>query len=294
MVVDRSTLAATARLFSSAVFHQLAKKGKSPMFARLVGEIGRERFMTASVVSEVFDLAFNSISSLGQRNEYVYKTAITKKVFFDRHDLRTASMLTEVRVDGKKADVVILNDTSTVYEIKSERDSLSRLSSQLESFRRAFASVNVMSSPVHLDQVKEIAPRDVGIMVLNRRGQIREVRNPIPCPERINSESLFSMLQVQESIQVLKMLGITVPEVPNTERFKMVHDLFVRQKSIRLNSATVEVLKKTRSRLMLEEFLLRLPSSLQAAALSTSIRKSDQSRLISALETPYIVAEHWA
>ncbi len=263
------------------------------MFARLVREIGRENFATASVVSEVFELAFKSISGIGQRNEYVYKTAITKKILLGRHNLSTASMLTEVRVDENKADVVILNGTSTAYEIKSERDNLSRLANQLKSFRRAFASVNVISAAVHLDQVKEIAPSDVGIMILNQRGQISEIRKSSPCPERINPYSLFSMLQLQEAIQILKLLGVSVPELPNTERYKLVRDLIVLQNSAELHSAMVKVLQKTRSKLMLREFLLRLPQSLQAAALSFSIRKGNQSRLISALNTSYTVAERW-
>jgi len=109
MVVDKSILAATTRLFSSAVFQQLAKKGKSPIFARLVREIGRERFSEASSVSDVFDSAFNAIDTPGSRDEYIYKSAIAKKILLGRHSLRTAAMLTEVRVEGNKADVVVLN-----------------------------------------------------------------------------------------------------------------------------------------------------------------------------------------
>ncbi|MBI1418781.1 MAG: sce7726 family protein [Limimaricola sp.] len=294
MVVDKSILAATTRLFSSAVFHQLAKKGKSPLFARLVREIGRERFSEAFSVSDVFNSAFKAIDSPGTRDEYVYKSAIAEKVLLGRHSLRTASMLTEVRVEGNKADVVILNGTSTVYEIKSERDSLTRLPSQLQAYRRAFASVNVITSEAHVDRVSDIAPRDVGILVLNCRGQISEIQAATDRPERVNPATLFDVLRIQEACRILDSLGVDVPQVPNTERFGVVRELFVEQDPAALHHRAVAVLRKSRSQIGLGEFLANLPSSLQAAALSTPIRRSDQPRLIAAVETPILEAEHWA
>ncbi|WP_245964178.1 sce7726 family protein [Roseovarius spongiae] len=292
--MDRSTLAATTRLFSSAVFHQLAKKGKSPLFARLVREIGREQFSEAISVSDVFNSAFKAIDNPGSRDEYVYKSAIAEKVLLGRHSLRTASMLTEVRVEGNKADVVVLNGTSTVYEIKSERDSLTRLPSQLEAYRRAFASVNVITSEAHVDRVSDIAPNDVGILVLNRRGQISEVQAATVRPEIIKPATLFDVLRIEEACRILDSLGVDVPRVPNTERFRVVRELFVEQEPIALHHEAVAVLRKSRSQYGLRDFLANLPSSLQAAALSTPIRRSDQPRFIAAVDTPLLEAEHWA
>ncbi|MDD9709143.1 sce7726 family protein [Seohaeicola sp. SP36] len=294
MVVDKSRLAATTRLFSSAVFHQLAKKGKSPLFARLVREIGRERFSDTFSVSDVFNSAFKAIDTPGSRDEYIYKSAIAEKILLGRHSLRSASMLTEVRVEGNKADVVVLNGTSTVYEIKSERDSLSRLPCQLEAYRRAFASVNVITSEAHAERVISIAPEDVGILVLNRRGQISEIQAAKDRPERVQPASLFDVLRIQEACRVLDSLGVDVPQVPNTERFRVVRELFVDQDPAALHYEAVAVLRKSRSQFGLRDFLANLPSSLQAAALSTPIRRSDQPRLIAAVETSILEAEHWA
>ncbi|MEI9986083.1 MAG: sce7726 family protein [Aliidongia sp.] len=53
--------------------------------------------------------------------------SVTQKILMGKHSLRTASMLNEFRAGSCKADLVILNGTATVYEIKSERDSLTRL-----------------------------------------------------------------------------------------------------------------------------------------------------------------------
>ncbi|MDA4846817.1 sce7726 family protein [Hoeflea poritis] len=294
MVVEKSKLAAATRLFSAAVFHQMAQKGKSPIFARLVKEIGRERLCSAVSVSDAFDAALQSITVPGSRSEYVYKNAIAKKILLGRHSLRTAAMLTEVRVEGSKADVVVLNGTSTVYEIKSERDSLKRLPNQLDSYLRAFASVNVITSEAHLDCTLDIAPSEVGLLVLNRQGKISQIRDAVDCPERINPATLFETLRIQEACQVLSGLGVAVPQVPNTERFGVVQELFERQKPVELHEGVIAVLRQSRTQLGLQKFLSNLPYSLQAAALSTPIRKGDQDRLIAAVETPLVEAEHWA
>lgn len=293
MVSDKSLLAASTRMFSSAVFHQLAKRGKSPIFARLVRELGRDKFPQAATVSDAFESTFKSIDVPGRRDEYVYKAAITEKVLLGRHSLRTASMLTEVRVAGSKADVVVLNGTSTVYEIKSERDSLARLPGQLDSYRRAFASVNVITSEAHLDCVLNVAPSDVGVLILNRRGRISRIREAVDCPRRITPSALLSVLRISEAIEVLIKLGVTVPSVPNTERFSVVQELFEKQVPVALHLAALAVLKRSRTQVGLQGLLMKLPISLRAAALSTPIRQADQVKLVKAVETPLLEAEHW-
>lgn len=45
---------------------------------------------------------------------------IANKILLGKHSLNTSHMLSEFRVGYNKADVVIINGTSSVYEIKSE------------------------------------------------------------------------------------------------------------------------------------------------------------------------------
>jgi hypothetical protein len=293
MTVDKIQLAATTRLFSPAVFHEMARKGRSPIFARLINEIGTEKFECTTKVSDVFNARFKSIDVPGYRDEYVYKSAITKNILLGRHSLNTASMLTEVRVDGNKADIVVLNGTSTVYEIKSERDSLVRLPQQLESYRRAFASVNVITSEVHAKRVIEIAPADTGVLILNRRGSISEIRKAQSNAERIDPVTLFGVLRINEAIDALEQIGVFVPKVANTQRFSVVRNLFLSQEPSAIHSACLAVLRRSRTQSGLKEFLSKLPFSLQAAGISISIKKGDQSRLLQAIDTPFIEAKNW-
>jgi len=87
-------------------------------------------------------------------------------------------MLTEFRVGECKADLAILNGTSTVYEVKSERDSLSRLERQVAAYAKVFASVYVIAAETHVSAVIASVPKDVGVLCLNGRYQISPVREP--------------------------------------------------------------------------------------------------------------------
>src|SRR5689334_13769722 len=128
-------MAAITRLFSSSVVRELARKGKSPIFARLARQSELfDRLEVNRCVHDLFDLAFSFLQREGYRDEYIYRAALTQKVLLGRHSLQTASMLNEFRVGDCKADVAILNGTATVYEIKSERDSLTRLQRQVASY----------------------------------------------------------------------------------------------------------------------------------------------------------------
>jgi hypothetical protein len=93
---------------------------------------------TSECVHALFDAAFQLLKRQGCRDEYVYKAALVQKILLGRHSLQTASMLNEFRVGGCKADLAILNGTATVYEVKSERDSLARLQRQIAAYTTVF------------------------------------------------------------------------------------------------------------------------------------------------------------
>lgn len=288
-------LSALTRLFSVTVFREMAKKGRSGLFRRLLGQTDLiEHASSCATVGDAFDSAFDILKVAGRRDEYIYRAAISQKVLMGTHSLRTASMLNEFRVGSAKADLVILNGTATVYEIKSERDSLARLANQVENYKRVFAKVNVIASEGHIDGVLEKVPDDVGVMCLSRRYRITAVREAVDCPERICPATVFDSLRMAEGVAILQAMGVAVPEVPNTQRYAALRDLFATLDPVLLHIEMVRTLKRTRDLAPLGDFINRLPKSLQAAALSVSVRRSDHSKLINATETPLQAAMNWS
>ncbi len=288
-------LAATSRLFSSSVVRELARKGRSPLFARLA----RQSLLPATLqnstpVSAVFEAAFRLLRRQGLRHEYIYKAALTHRILLGKHNLRTASMLNEFRVGDCKADLAILNGTGTVYEVKSERDSLTRLTRQIAAYRSVFASVVVIAGENHVDAVLEAVPDDVGVLRLDSRFYISKVRDAVDSPERTSSAAIFDAIRTQEAKLILRGLGMSVPDVPNTEMHAALRKKFIKLDAREAHEGMVRTLKKTRNLLPLCELVERLPPSLRTAALSVPLRRLDHERLVEAVNTRLCDALRWA
>lgn len=293
-VLENNQLSAVSRLFSSKLIRELARRGASPMFARLARESSLlDGAEPEEPIRNLFDRAFSLMKRKNYRHEYIYKAAIAHKVLLGTHSLQTAVMLNEFRVGANKADSVILNGTSSVYEIKSERDSLSRLEQQLRAYRDVFAKVNVIIGENHINSVFEMTQDDVGVLVLTNRYQISTVREAVECPERTKPEVIFNSIRLNEAKKVLKILGKGIPALPNTQMHEALEQVFKTLNPAEVHRAMVSVLRVTRSLSPISEFLNTLPGSLQAAVLSTPLRKQDRIRLLKAIDTPIHIAQDW-
>ncbi|MBL8905684.1 MAG: sce7726 family protein [Rhizobiales bacterium] len=281
-------------LFSSAVYREMARKGRSARFARLHNiarlEMNRE---TRATVGDAFNSAFGVLKSVGLRDEYVYRAALTQKILLGTHSLNTACVLSEFRTGTCKADVVILNGTATAYEIKSERDSITRLANQMDNYKKVFAKAYVIVGDSHLSGVFDTVSREIGIMRLSRRNQISTEREAEDRPDRICPVTVFESLRSAEAQAVLLEMGISVPEVPNTRLHGVMRHSFERLKPAELHFAMVKILKRTRNLAPLSALVDQLPLSLHAAALSIQIRRCEHSRLVKAVNTPLDAAISW-
>jgi hypothetical protein len=288
-------LAAISRLFSSSVIREMARKGRSPLFARLANQSRLANSLSASqCVYSLFDAAFSLLKRDCYRHEYIYKAALTHKILLGRHSLQTASMLNEFRVGECKADIAILNGTATVYEIKSERDSLTRLERQVTAYAKVFARVYVIAGENHVAAVMTSVPRDVGVLRLNGRHRISTVREAADRSEGISPVAIFDSVRTVEARMILQSRGVSIPAVPNTELNPVLRELFIKLKPREAHASMVQVLKKTRNLLPLSDLVAQLPLSLQTAALSIPLRKLDHARLVAAVNTRLKDAITWA
>lgn len=290
-----SELSAISRLFSASVVKELARKGRSPLLARLANQLSLPQEMKrGALLRDFFESAFSVLRRVGQRDEYIYKAALTHNVLLGRHSLQTAAMLTEFRVGDCKADVAILNGTGTVYEIKSERDSLSRLVKQLHAYRSVFARVNVIAADDHITAILKAVPSDVGVLTLSKRQSISTVREALDAPERTSPIAIFESIRAVEAKAILADLKVATPIVPNTELRRAMRIQFEKLDPVEVHAAMVKVLRKSRNQQPLAGLLEKLPSSLAAAALTTDLRKADQERLIASTNVRLSTALGWA
>lgn len=294
-MLSPTQLSALSRMFSTAVVSEIAKKGKSPLFSRLLVESCAFQDKNAEVITigDVFETAFSLIRRAGIRNEYVYRSALVHNVLLGRHSLRTASMLTEFRIGSSKADMIILNGTGTVYEIKSDLDSLARLKGQIDNYRKAFSKIYVIAGTAHIEDILEKTSEDVGVLSLIRWNRISIVRDAQENNDYICPVTIFDSLRINEAEDILKQLGIECPILPNTLLRSALRSIFEDLEPLDVQKCMIKTLKRTRNLSPLSNLISNLPNALQSIALITQLRNKDRERLIETLNKPLNEAFKW-
>ncbi len=286
---------AVARLFSPGVVGELARKGRSPLFIRLLRESNLIQLVRHTVnIYDLFEEAFELLKCKRHRHEYSYKAALTNQVLLRNHSLEEASLLTELRVGHCRADVVILNGTSTVYEIKSERDSLDRLPKQINAFREVFANINVIVGENHVNAVLDSVDQDIGVLILSDDHKIDIIQESRDQASKTNPVAIFDTIRLRESELILHDMGISVPDVPNTRRYQALRSYVTNLHPVKVHDCMVKTLTQTRSLKSLDSLIKQLPSSLHSAVLSLRLRKQDHIRLVESMETSVSKAITWA
>lgn len=110
-----------------------------------------------------------------------------------------------------RIDVAVVNGCVHGYEIKSELDSLRRLRTQLDTYRRALGRLTFVCAKNHLQEIMEITPDWSGVIEANRgpRGAInftthrRSRHNP-----ELDKKTLAHLLWRSEAMQLLYPQGV--------------------------------------------------------------------------------------
>lgn len=288
---SQSNYSVYSRVFTSGVMRDLAKHRRSSLLGRLLTELP---VGAAGSLRDFFNQAYSSLSKAPERNEYIYKNVLTHKVFLGTHSLKTATVVPELRVGAVKADFTIFNGTSSVYEIKTDRDTLKRLQNQIDHYRLFFDKIHVVSGESHVDTLLAELPSIVGLVVVNSRMQRTTIREAESNWVNIDPRLVFESLRVAEINEILTMHGMNIPAVPNTLLRKAQFELFSKLDIEQIHKATVCVIRKYRGKQTLERFLDSLPSSLKAVGVSIDFTVRERTNFLDSLNVNIAEALTWA
>ena len=224
--IDPKCLPALGRVFTPVVMDSLIQRGTSGYLKEVMKNSGLLCLLdTTMSLYHFFDWVYDFLFR-NYRNEYIYKNVIANNILLGKHSLNTSHMLAEFRVGKCKADTVVLNGTSTVYEIKSEFDSFSRLDRQIHEYLKIFDHIYVITSLSNIQKLEEILPIQIGILALTNRRTITTVRKSISNKENIKLDILFNSLRKKEYLKIIIEYFDTIPNVPNTLIFRKCKELF--------------------------------------------------------------------
>jgi len=119
-----------------------------------------------------------------------------------------------------RIDIAVVNGYLHGYEIKSSKDTLHRLNDQIDSYKRSFQKISIISAEKHIQDIIETVPRYIGIIKVEKgiRGGITFTteRRPRLNPE-IDLISMAHFLWKQEAIQILSSLGADKHQMKGTK-----------------------------------------------------------------------------
>ncbi len=274
-----------ARFFSPVVMNSLIKEGRSAYLHDVLQSSGIIKDLDLNLkLGQFFEQLYNLVAKY-YRNEYVYKNAIVNKILLGRYSLNTSSMLTEFRVGGCKADVVILNGTSIVYEIKSEYDSLERIARQIDSYIGTFDLVNVLTSSSQLGHLEELLPFEVGLIELTNNYTMRTVREAVSIKARAKPRVIFDSLRQSEYFDIINKVYGFIPDVPNVYMYTECKELFSKLSPVDAHDEMVRVLSSRQNKELLRHLIPKLPMSLRAYVMGMELTSQKVERLRELLDT---------
>lgn len=276
---------AFGRIFSPQILNPIAEKGHSPYLKEIVIKSGLLNQIDISMQFGAFlDLMYAFLLN-SYKIEYIYKNTLVNRMLLGRHSLNTAHMITEFRVGSRKADVVLLNGSSTVYEIKTEYDSYARLIDQVNEYIKMFDFINVFTSKEQVSTIEKLVPDNVGILYLSKNS-ISVYREAQSNKENIDLSVVFDSLRKKEYLNAVGAYYGDIPAVPNTRLFSVCKERFCSIPVDIANELLVLELKKRKNARLLSEFLKVAPASLSAYAISSIGSEKRLNTLLSHLDKP--------
>ncbi|MGD1008252.1 MAG: sce7726 family protein [Ignavibacteriaceae bacterium] len=286
-IIDSKYNPYLSNLFSTTVLKEFATYNRSNLFDEV---LLKSRFIETIKnnykLADIYDALFEYLLE-NYRSEYVYKNAIALKILLGRHSLNTSSLLTELRVKSSKADIVILNGTSNVYEIKTEYDTLDRLDEQINSYLGMFDKIYVVTHSSQLMKIKKVLDKRIGVLELSDSYSLKIIRKPLSNKTKVIPSMIFDTFRKSEYIKAIKMTNHIVPNVPNTQLFGECKKIFSKLKPYIAHDIMIKVLAERVSKKDLIETKNVIPKSLMHSWLVSSLNLNQREKIINLLNTKF-------
>lgn len=269
--IEQKYFPALSKIFSPIVVDKLLSKRYSPYLSEVLVNSGLKSKLDFSISLELF---FNSIYNQlinNYPNEYIFKTLLIQEILLSNHSPQSSQILLEFRVEKSKADLILLNGTATVYEIKTQYDSLYRLEQQINSYSLVFDHIYVISTLKYLDKILSTVDKKVGVITLDIQNQrFEKIRDAKSNLQNIKLDVLFDSLRQCEYQKIIANYFGSIPDIPNTQIYSYCKKKYCDIPLLDAYEATISLLKKRGNSLPLQNFLAETPIPLWTYLLSNN------------------------
>jgi len=285
--VAKADWRAIAQIFNQSLLKRLAFDTEMSSLKAVAGYALSQSNLASLPLGKLLDQLYELLT-INYRSEYVYKNVVAQKIAIERHVTVQARLITEFRVNQSKADAVVLNGTSTVYEIKTEYDDLARLTGQLADYKKAFDRIYVVTHGSGADKLIRMVHSSIGIIVLNDGmllDTLREAESNLP---NVDPLTIFDSLREREYLDILKSYLEFTPQGSRYDWHYQCRKMFETLSREDAHTGMLNALKARTKKSEFLDFVRELPSSMTAIGLASEISIAQQARILERLASPLI------
>lgn len=199
------------KIFSKSFIRTLLNKGIPDESLKIIEIINKDLDRPNNdTLFDFFENCFLELSKDKNRIEYFYKNTLINKYIFGTHNPKTSTVIHELSINKSKADIALITKkTFSIFEIKSERDSLSKLKNQIDDYFKVCPLVYVISAEKHISKILEVTNNKTGILLCSRNNQITKIREAEIYKDQIIKKEFVKIFNKSESLAIIKDLKKT-------------------------------------------------------------------------------------
>lgn len=217
-------------------------------------------------------------------NEYVIKNELLNKWVKKELGEKNASIFNELSIGKARADLVMFNGVSKVFEIKTIFDDDTRLLHQLEQYKRIFNEVYIVVPKKYLDKYLDV-DKNVGVVSYNSNSKTFSLKRESKQAFDIDVGVLMEVLHTKEYLGICKATYSELPEMNAFNQFEICKELIAKIPKYQLNTLFLDVMKQ---RGINNEFFNIVNNEFNQICLSLNLTRTERNKLIEVLRKKII------
>lgn len=219
------------------------------------------------------------------RCEYVFKNELVNKILLRHFTHQDTISFSEFHVGRSIADIVMFNDISIAYEIKTDYDSDKRLIHQLNDYNKLFDKCYLVASSDGYKKYSKELPDNVGIITFEHNGDslVHHIVKEAELNEVIDIPTLMRSIRAVEYESIVKDLYGSLPVVSAFDMFDECEKMLDNADNRKVRSSFMRVIKQRKTN---TQSLKQFDHCFRQLGLATHITLKEYNRFINNLSIP--------
>lgn len=214
-------------------------------------------------------------------NEYILKNEFLTQWLKNELGESNAIIFNELRIGRAIADLAMFNGKSRVFEIKTILDKESRLSNQLQEYKKLFNEVFIIV-PNELRSKYVGFDNKVGIITYDSTSKNFELIQDSVFDSHIDVDVIMEVLHTKEYLAIVRAYFDDIPEMNSFNQFNISKELIAKIPNEELNKLFINAMK---ARNVNNLFFNKINREFNQICLSLNLEKFERDNLIKKLKT---------